>query len=105
MFSCFFFLLYMAGSVLNHGAGSSILNRSPLFPRFFEDSVLGSRWGGVRKASPVWRQVATDRGSELSAAKSVRGSRCGGSYEKSVPLRILGCGQCRYVKSVASKNS
>ena len=72
MFSCFF-QLYMAGSVLNHGAGSSILNRSPLFPRFFEDSVLGSRWGG--------------------------------SYEKSVPLRILGCGQCRYVKSVASKNS
>jgi hypothetical protein len=75
------------------------------FLGFFEDSVLGSRWGGVRKASTVWRQVATDRGSESSAAKSVRGSRCGGSYEKSVPLRVLGCGQCRYVKSVASKNS
>ena len=59
MFSYFFFLLYMAGSVLNHGAGSSILNRSPSFPRFFEDSVLGSRCGGVRKASTVWRQVAS----------------------------------------------
>ena len=59
MFSYFFFLLYMAGSVLNHGAGSSILNRSPSFPRFFEDSVPGIRCGGVRKASTVWRQVAT----------------------------------------------
>jgi hypothetical protein len=61
MFSYFFFLLYMAGSVLNHGAGSSILNRSPSFPRFFEDSVPGIRCGGVRKASTVWRQVAIGR--------------------------------------------
>ncbi len=81
------------------------LTEVPGFLVFFEDSVLGSRCDGVRKASIVWRQVATDRGSESSAAKSVRGSRCGGSYEKSVPLRVLGCGQCRYVKSVASKNS
>ena len=81
------------------------LTEVPRFLVFFEDSVLGSRCGGVRKASIVWRQVATARGPESSAAKSVRGSRCGGSYEKSVPLRVLGCGQCRYVKSVASKNS
>ena len=60
------------------------LTEVPRFLGFFEDSVLGSRCDGVRKASIVWRQVATDRGSESSAAKSVRGSRCGGSYEKSV---------------------
>jgi hypothetical protein len=40
--------------------------------------VPGTRWGGVRKASTVWRQVATARGSESSAAKSVLGI-CGGA--------------------------
>ena len=39
--------------------------------------VPGTRWGGVRKASTVWRQVATARGPESSAAKSVQGTRCG----------------------------
>ena len=44
--------------------------------------VPGTRWGGVRKASTVWRQVATARGSESSAAKSVLGI-CGGALRHS----------------------
>ncbi len=59
MFSYFFFLLYMAGSVLNHGAGSSILNRSPSFPRFLEIRCQASVGAGLEKASTVWRQVAS----------------------------------------------
>jgi hypothetical protein len=35
--------------------------------------VPRTRCDGVRKASTVWRQVATARGSESSAAKSVLG--------------------------------
>ena len=35
------------------------LTEVPRFPSFFEDSVPGSRCGGVRKASTVLRQVAT----------------------------------------------
>ena len=39
--------------------------------------VPGTRCGGVRKAFTVWRQVATARGPESSAAKSVQGTSCG----------------------------
>ena len=52
MFSYFFFLLYMAGSVLNHGAGSSILNRSPSFPRFLEIRCQASAAAGLEKFPP-----------------------------------------------------
>jgi hypothetical protein len=44
--------------------------------------VPGTRWGGVRKASTVWRQVATARGPESTAAKSVLGI-CGGALRHS----------------------
>jgi hypothetical protein len=40
--------------------------------------VPRTRCDGVRKASTVWRQVATARGPESSAAKSVLGI-CGGA--------------------------
>ena len=36
--------------------------------------VPDTRCGGARKASTVWRQVATARGPESSAAKSVQGN-------------------------------
>jgi hypothetical protein len=45
--------------------------------------VPGTRCCGVGKASTVWRQVATARGSESSAAKSVQGI-CGGALRHSV---------------------
>jgi hypothetical protein len=43
--------------------------------------------GGVRKASTVWRQVATAHGPEPSAAKSVQGTRCGGVRKASTVWR------------------
>jgi hypothetical protein len=52
MFSYFFFLLYMAGSVLNHGAGSSILNRSPSFPRFLEIRCQAAFGAGLERPPP-----------------------------------------------------
>ena len=71
------------------------LTEVPRFLVFFEDSVLGSRCDGVRKASIVWRQVATDRGSESSAAKSVRGSRCG------LVVRKISSVACSWLRTVS----
>lgn len=75
MFSYFFFLLYMARSILNQGAGSSLLNRSPSFPRFFEDLVPGIRRGGLSSRKPLlgWHasgpRLACPTGGLVSRAK------------------------------------
>ncbi len=43
--------------------------------------LSGSRWGGVKKASTVWRQVATAGGPESSAARHPLGCHDGDRLE------------------------
>jgi hypothetical protein len=42
----------MAGSILDQGAGSSLLNRSPSFPRFLEIRCQASAAAGLEKPPP-----------------------------------------------------
>ena len=56
--------------------------------------VPGTRWGGVRKASTVWRQVATAGGPESSAARHALGCHDGDrleAYPTVVVSRYLDC--------------
>jgi hypothetical protein len=63
------------------------LTEVPRFLGFLKIRCKAAAAAGLEKASAVWRQVATDRGSESSAAKSVRGARCGAnSHRVRVPF-------------------
>ena len=80
------------------------LTEVPRFPSFFEDSVPGSRCGGVRKASTVWRQVASAGGPESSGSRHALGCHDGDrleAYPTVVVSRYLDCKICELTEDLS----